>query len=135
MSRVPDGATVRDVFELLKGKGDGSVLVSREEKLVGIFTERDALALMASLADLDVPVEQVMTRDVVTICCTDTVKTAITKMSQGGYRRLPIIDENGRPAGMLKVSSILHYLVEHVPKSVYNLPPSPNHTTQQREGA
>jgi CBS domain-containing protein len=132
---VAPQATVREVLELLKEHQDGSVVVCRDEKLVGIFTERDALRLMAAEKNLDVPLEQVMTSDVVTISNTDTVKTAITKMSKGGYRRLPVIDLDGRPVGMLKVSSILHYLVQHVPNSVYNLPPSPHQTTQHREGA
>jgi hypothetical protein len=56
-------------------------------------------------------------------------------MSFGGYRRLPIVDDKGRPTGLLKVPGILHYLVEHFPNVVYNLPPTPHHSTQEREGA
>ena len=37
--------------------------------------------------------------------------------------------------GVLKVSGILHYLVEHFPKVVYTLPPEPHHKTAAREGA
>jgi hypothetical protein len=56
-------------------------------------------------------------------------------MSKGGYRRLPIVDEAGKPTGILRVKGILRYLVEHFPAVVYNLPPEPHQTTQQREGA
>ncbi len=132
---VAPQTTVRRVFELLKNSDHGSVLVCQDSQLVGIFTERDALRLMASGGPLDEPVERVMIKNVVTIQSTDTVKTAITRMSVGGYRRLPIMDAEGQPVGLLKVSQILHYLVEHIPKSVYNLPPKPSHTTPQREGA
>ncbi len=65
----------------------------------------------------------------------DMVGKAISMMSSGGYRRLPIVDDEGRPTGMLKVEAILHYLAEHFPAAIYNLPPEPHHTTQQREGA
>ena len=65
----------------------------------------------------------------------DNVGTAIRKMSLGGHRRLPIVDDQGRAVGLVKVSGILHYLVEHFPQTIYNLPPKPHPTTQEREGA
>jgi len=83
----------------------------------------------------EVAVEQAMTTEPVTLSATDTVGDAILKMSQGGFRQLPIVDLQDRPLGILCVSGILHYLVEHFPNVVYNLPPLPNHATQQREGA
>jgi CBS domain-containing protein len=132
---VEANTSVRDVFTLLKHERAGAVLVVRNEALVGIFTERDALRLMAGGLNLDTPVEQVMVPDPVTVAASETVGAAIRKMSAGGYRRLPIIDEEGRPVGIVRVSSILHYLVQHFPQVVYTLPPEPHHATQQREGA
>ncbi|MBW3598884.1 MAG: CBS domain-containing protein, partial [Planctomycetes bacterium] len=84
---------------------------------------------------LDSPIERVMVKNPVTLSRTDTVGKAITMMSSGGYRRLPITDEDGRPVGTIKTPGILHYLAEHFPKVVYNLPPTPHHTQQTREGA
>ena len=63
------------------------------------------------------------------------VGKAITVMAKGGYRRLPIVDEKGRATGMITVEGILHYLAEHFPTTIYNLPPEPHYATQQREGA
>ena len=56
-------------------------------------------------------------------------------MAEGGYRRLPIVDELGRPTGIVKVEGIMHYLVEHFPTVIHNLPPKPHHSYQQRKGA
>ena len=128
-------APVREAFERMKEQQRGAVLICRDEKLVGIFTERDALALMADAVDLGVPIERVMTPDPVALSEHDTVGAAITKMAQGGYRRLPIVDAEGRPVGFVKVGSILHFLVDHFPATVYNLPPAPHHATEAREGA
>jgi len=125
---------VREAFGLLKSQNAGSLLVCRGDALVGIFTERDALRLMASGESLDVPIEQVMVRQPTTLRADATVGQAIRTMFEGGYRRLPIMDCNGRVAGMIKVSGIVRYLVEHFPKSVYNLPPSPDTVLQEREG-
>lgn len=131
---TPDVA-IREVFETLRDQRRGSVCVCRDGILVGIFTERDALQLMASGGSVDAPIETVMTTNPATISATDTVEAAIAKMSLGGYRRLPVLDAEGRPAGLLKVSAILHYLVQHFPKFVYTLPPTPNQNIQHREGA
>lgn len=132
---VAPTVSTREVFELLRAQHRGCVCICQEDRLVGIFTERDALQLMAAGANLDVPIEAVMTRDPATIRASDTVEAAIAKMSLGGYRRLPVLDDEGRPVRLLKMASILHYLVQHFPKFVYNLPPEPGQTSQDREGA
>jgi hypothetical protein len=69
------------------------------------------------------------------VLASETVEAAIARMSLGGYRRLPVVDDQNRPVGLLKVSAILHYLVQHFPKYIYNLPPKSEHSTQHREGA
>ncbi len=126
---------VREAFARMKEQQRGAVLIWREKKLVGIFTERDALALMADAVDLSLPIERVMTPDPVALSEHDSVGAAITRMAKGGYRRLPIVDAEGRPVGFVKVGSILHFLVDHFPATVYNLPPAPHHATEAREGA
>ena len=127
--------SVRDVLQLLKDDKTGGALVLEKGKLVGIFTERDALKLMAGGGRLDVPIRDVMITQPVSVKVGDSVASAIRKMSHGGYRRLPMVDGEGRPAGTVKASSILRYLVEHFPQSVYNLPPAPDNVNKDREGA
>ena len=128
-------ATLREVLERLQVERRGSVLICRAEQVVGIFTERDALLQMARCADLEQPIEQFMSAPVVTVSRDATVESAIARMALGGYRQLPVVDGQERPIGVLKVSSILHYLVQHFPRFVYNLPPTPDPLTRQREGA
>lgn len=125
---------VQSVIETMQTDASGSVLVCEDEKLVGILTERDVLKLMGQRADFQAPVQQVMTANPVTVAKGDTVGKAIQLMAGGGYRRIPIVD-GSKPMGVLLASDVLHYLVEHFPEFVYNLPPAPHHATQQREGA
>jgi len=132
---VSPQTSVREVIEQFAQQRDGAVVVCQDSKLLGIFTERDALRRLADDDDLDVPVSQLMVRDPSTVRASDTVAKAIQRMHEGGYRRLPIVDDEGRPVGVVKVSGIVHYLVEHVPEAVYNLPPNPRPVMQQREGA
>jgi CBS domain-containing protein len=127
--------SVRQVLHTLREHNTGSVLVCREKRLLGIFTERDALKLLARGDRLDEPIENVMVADLATLRRDDTVATAIRKMSFGGFRHLPIVDGNGRVTGLIRASQIVHYLVEHFPQTVYTLPPEPHPVMHEREGA
>ncbi len=128
--------SLREVLQVMQTRGRGSVQVcSASGSLEGILTERDVVKLLADAVDLSIPVERVMTRDVVTLSGTDTVGVAISRMAKGGYRRLPIVDAAGRPTGVLGVARVLEYLVEHFPMVVYTLPPKPHQAVQEREGA
>lgn len=131
---IDSDVPVRSALELLRDMGRGAVLVCRGDLLAGIFTERDALRILASGGDLDSRLGEVMTHDPVTVRATDSVETAISKMSANGYRRLPIVDPEGRPTGILDVSSLIHWLVDHFPSAVYNLPPVAKPAMRQREG-
>lgn len=127
--------SIRSVFKHLQEDKRGAAMICENNRLVGIFTERDALKLMAEGADWDAPISTVMITNVITLRPNDTVGHAIALMSKGGFRRLPIVDDQGRIVGVLKVDGILNYLVEQFPKVVYNLPPEPHHKTATREGA
>ena len=127
--------SVRSVLRRLQEARTGAAMICNAEKLVGIFTERDAMRLLSDGTNLDAPVSQAMVKNPVTLRKADTVAHAIGLMSAGGFRRVPIVDADGRVVSVLKVSGILHYLVEHFPKVIYNLPPAPHHKTAEREGA
>lgn len=127
--------SIRQVLQVMRERSTGAVLVCREKHLLGIFTERDALKLLAADGDLTRPIEAVMTANPTTLRADDTVATAIRKMSFGSFRRLPVVDAAGRVVGLIKASRILHYIVEHFPQMVYTLPPEPHPVTHAREGA
>jgi CBS domain-containing protein len=133
--RVPPEMPVREALGLMQAQNSGCVVICRAKALAGIFTERDALRMMAGEEDFDVPIEQVMTNKPATVMAATTVDQAIKIMSEGCYRRLPMVDEAGNLIALLKVSQILRYLVEHFPQYIYNLPPAPHHTLTEREGA
>ncbi|MBY0458338.1 MAG: CBS domain-containing protein, partial [Gemmataceae bacterium] len=60
---------------------------------------------------------------------------AVERMQKGGYRHVPVVDEDNRPVGVLSAKRIVHYLVEHFPATVYNLPPDPDRVPDTAEGA
>lgn len=116
----------------------GSVLVTRGGKLVGIFTERDVLNRLA-LGEHDpkrVALKSVMRRDPETLTASAPMAYALNRMSQGGFRHVPLVDEHGRPTGTVSVRDIVDYLVNHFPDEILTTPPKPEvEFARSREGA
>ncbi|HWA98954.1 MAG TPA: CBS domain-containing protein [Pirellulales bacterium] len=131
---VEPSTPIREVFRLMRVYSAGSVLVCRDAKLVGIFTERDALRLMARGGPMDAAISSVMVERPVNIRPGALIAQAILRMSSGGYRRLPIVDSTGCAVGIIQVSGIIHYLAELFPNTIYNLSPTAEPVTHQREG-
>ena len=128
--------TAADAVALMQQEGVGCVLVCNQERLVGIFTERDLLRrILGPGKPLSVPLSECMTHGPVSVRPKEPIAAAVRSMVSGGYRHLPVVDEEGRPIGIVSVKRIMHYLVEHFPSTVYNLPPEPRAVPQEREGA
>ena len=133
--QVAPTQTVAEAVALMREKSVGCVLVVHERKVVGIFTERDLLRRVMALGKpLSGPVSQSMTREPVTVHPKDPIATAIRRMEEGGYRHLPVMMDD-KPVGILSVKRIVHYLVEHFPATIYNLPPDNQSFQPRREGA
>ncbi len=100
--------TVLEAARLMNEQHVGAVVVTRGEKVVGIFTERDVLTrVVAARRDpATTLVEQVMTAPVA--CCgMDTTRAECrAAMRAKKIRHLPVV-ENGRLMGMVSVRDIL----------------------------
>lgn len=134
--RVSPAQTVAEAVGLMRKERVGCVLVYAGEELMGIFTERDLMRrVLAGGKPLTLPVSECMTPNPVVVRRNESVGAAVRRMEEGGYRHLPVVDEAGRVVGVLSVKRIVHYLVEHFPATIYNLPPDPGVVQCQREGA
>jgi CBS domain-containing protein len=128
--------TVDQAVAMMRQHRVGCVLICRGERLLGIFTERDLMRrVLAPGRLLDTPLVACMTPDPVVVYPAEPISAAVRRMEEGGYRHLPVVDATGRPLGILSVKRIVHYLVEHFPSTVYNLPPDPGVFPLEAEGA
>ncbi len=102
----PD-ATVREAVKMMAGRKIGAVLITRDGKLAGIFTERDVLTRIVD-AGLDpdkTKLEEVMTPDPDTLAPNDQAMDALAQMSSRGYRHLPVVD-NKQLVGIVSIRDI-----------------------------
>lgn len=101
------GSTVTAVAQLMKQRNVGAVMVVDAEKLVGVFTERDALfRVLAAGRDGSTPLGDVMTRHPQSIHPDRPFTQALQMMHEGSYRHVPVV-EDGRPVGMVSARDAL----------------------------
>jgi len=127
--------TLSDAAAAMREVRHGSGLVCEAGRLVGIVTERDVLRAVGDGDRMDATVGTVMTSRPRTLSLDDTVLDAVQWMDRGGYRRLPVVDGEGRPVGLVDVKTVVNFLVEQIPSTVYNQASRKMLTVQQCEGA
>ena len=117
-----ENTTLRSVIETLREQKVGCVIIVNDAgRLAGIFSERDVLTKIALLhTDYEVPISQFMTKNPQTAQMTTTIAFALSMMSHGGYRHIPIVDEENFPVGMVSVKNIVDYLVQSLLKDLVN---------------
>ena len=97
---------VGEVARLMSEGRCGSMLIMEGERLLGIFTERDAIRrVLAADKAADTPVEQVMTREPDTIDAAASPADAIRKMDEFYYWHLPVI-EAGKVIGVVSIRDL-----------------------------
>ena len=105
---APPQASVDDAARLMKEAHVGAVLIVEQERLIGIFTERDAVyrVLAARRDPLLTRLAEVMTRDPVAVSPDETFGYALLLMHDNGFRHAPVV-ENGRPIGVVSTRHAL----------------------------
>ena len=106
---VPDTATALDAAEYMAGRNIGAVCVlDKDEKLCGIFSERDLLKRVVTkkLDPANVSIRDVMSEPREVIECDDTPHNALERMERVGSRHLPVV-EGGKFVGMLSMRDIM----------------------------
>ena len=105
---APADTTVGDAARLMREKHIGAVIVVENDRLAGIFTERDALfRVVAEGRDSKTTrLADVMTRNPQTVKPDQPFSVALQMMYGGKFRHVPVV-EDGRPVGMLSARDAL----------------------------
>jgi len=87
------------------------VLVVNDGKLVGLLTGKDVARSIGQCRDLNAPCETVMTQKPSAIVEQEYVVQAIHVMTEEPYRHVPMVDEVGKPIGVVTARIIFSYWV------------------------
>jgi CBS domain-containing protein len=131
--RIPMVFSERDSVEAavraMQREHRGVVLISedgtRQSKLIGIFTERDVLLRIVGRGRHPggISLREVMIKDPESLPRTAPVAWVLNKMSVGGFRHVPIVDDRDRPVFVVSMRDVVEYLVDAFPTEILNLPP------------
>ena len=109
---VPPSASIREAARAMHFRKVGSVLVVDESgKLVGIFTERDLVKVVAEGKSLDAPVSEAMSRDLIVAKEGDSITAIAHKMLEKWIRHIPVVDDEGKPVGIVSIRDVLRHVV------------------------
>lgn len=132
---MDETATIGEAIHLMLEREIGAVLVVRDDRSLGIFTERDVLRrVVARGVDLSRPVAEVMTPDPDVLAPDDGIAFALNRMIVGGFRHVPIVSERGAPLAVLSLREVVSFLVSLLPARVLNLPPEPHLAARSTDG-
>jgi CBS domain-containing protein len=121
----PDESVQKAVGEMATRRRAGVLVVDASGRLVGIFTERDVLTRVVGPGrDLGATrLGEVMTQDPEALSAQDRICYAINRMNVAGYRTIPLVDDEGRPIGVVTVNDVMRWLASIFPEELLNLRP------------
>ncbi|MER5599383.1 CBS domain-containing protein [Streptomyces sp. NPDC002265] len=104
---VETGALVTDVARLMRDEDIGVVLVTREDHLLGLVSDRD-LVVRGLAEGSDPPqmtVADLCTEEPITVTPDDDLERAVALMRQHAIRRLPVV-EGDAPVGVISIGDL-----------------------------
>jgi CBS domain-containing protein len=114
--------TVRAAVKEMAARRIGAAMVVEDDKLLGIFTERDVLMRVVA-ADRDpetTTLAEVMTPDPQTIKASDAVVLALEMMNKRGYRHLPVV-EGDKLVGIVSIRDLYRTIKEQMDEDILML--------------
>ena len=109
---VSPKTTVIDALKHMAEKRIGALLVLEEGQIAGIVSERDFVRRIALLntCEIDRPVREVMTQEVVTIQPDENIETCMAVMTEKRIRHLPVV-EQGKIIGLISIGDVVKAII------------------------
>ena len=110
---ISPNATVLEAIKIMADKGVGALVVAEDEKVVGIFSERDytrKIALMERSSN-NTLVSDIMTSKVISVSLNNTVEECLNLMTDRHLRHLPVL-KNEKLVGFISIGDLVKAAME-----------------------
>ena len=110
---ISPNATVLEAIKIMADKGVGALVVAQDEKVVGIFSERDytrKIALMERTSESTL-VSNIMTSKVISVSLNHTVEECLQLMTDRHLRHLPVLDQE-KLVGFISIGDLVKAAME-----------------------
>lgn len=110
---VPPDTFVYSALELMYDKNISALIVMENEKLSGIFTERDYArkVVLKGKSSKETLIKEIMTVDLIVINSEDSIEDAMRIMTEKHIRHLPVTSDN-KLIGIISIGDVVKYLIE-----------------------
>ncbi len=105
--------SVYSALEIMVERNVSSLVIMEENKLIGIFTERDYArkVILKGKASRETPVGDIMSGNVVTVTPDSTIDECMQLMTSKFIRHLPVV-ENDQLIGLVSIGDVVKYIIE-----------------------
>jgi CBS domain-containing protein len=109
---ISPGATVFEAIQLMADKNVGALLVTEQDKLVGIISERDYTrkVVLKGKSSKTTAVKEILSRDVIHVTPSHTVQDCMRLMTDHHFRHLPVLDGN-KIAGIVSIGDLVNWII------------------------
>ncbi len=109
---VSSDSTVYDALQEMADKNVGALLVVEDDKLVGVFSERDYArkVILHGKASKDTLVKEIMSTEMFWVRPDETVAGCMELMTNMRIRHLPVLDE-GRLVGVISIGDVVKAVI------------------------
>ncbi|MGA2972548.1 MAG: CBS domain-containing protein [Candidatus Bathyarchaeia archaeon] len=107
---IPSGTTMLDAAKLMVENNMGLLVIcdTRDKtKLAGVVSERDIMKAIASGKKLTAPIDEVSTKQVITVKASSNVAEAAKAMNKHRIRHVVVVDEQGKLVGVVSMRDLV----------------------------
>ena len=110
MLKIDGGASVIDAVKTMVGANVGSLLVTEDDEIVGIVTERDYLRRVAleGRDENEAAVREIMSGPLVVVGLDTTIEECMALMTERRIRHLPVVDEE-KVVGLVSIGDLVKF--------------------------
>lgn len=115
-------SSVFDALKMMAEKNIGALMIIEEDKLLGIFSERDYARkiVLQGKASHDTQVSEIMTKTVITIESENNLEQCMELMTKNKIRHLPVVD-NDKVAGIISIGDVVMAIIETQKETITHL--------------
>ena len=118
------GTSLENVLATMQETKNNCILTLEDEKLGGILTERDILLKVTGQGyDFELStIDEFITLNPEYVSPEDPLAYALNKMHVGGFRNVPIVNDEMYPIGIISISDIISIIADYFHKEIIDLP-------------
>ncbi len=115
-------ASVFDALKMMAEKNVGALMVIEDENLLGIFSERDYARkiILQGKASHDTPVNEIMTKTVITVQSGDSIEQCMELMTKNKIRHLPVVNDS-KVVGIISIGDVVMSIIESQKETITHL--------------